>query len=64
VASDRPTAGAGRPPRFRPMWADTAGMRPAPPRALFGTGGLEAPRTGYAGRLAGLEPWDHMRGAA
>ncbi|MFF7209208.1 SDR family NAD(P)-dependent oxidoreductase [Streptomyces sp. NPDC008238] len=34
---------------------------PEPPlRALFGTGGLEALRTEYAGRLAGLEQWDHV----
>ncbi|MFF3256129.1 SDR family NAD(P)-dependent oxidoreductase [Actinacidiphila glaucinigra] len=34
---------------------------PEPPlRVLFGTGGLEALRTEYAGRLAGLEQWDHV----
>ncbi|MEV6288596.1 SDR family NAD(P)-dependent oxidoreductase [Kribbella sp. NPDC051770] len=34
---------------------------PEPPlRALFGTGGLEAVRTEYAGRLASLEQWDHV----
>ncbi|MFJ4848603.1 MULTISPECIES: SDR family NAD(P)-dependent oxidoreductase [unclassified Streptomyces] len=34
---------------------------PEPPlRVLFGTGGLEALRTEYAGRLAGLEQWDHL----
>ncbi|WP_394619191.1 SDR family NAD(P)-dependent oxidoreductase [Lentzea sp. JNUCC 0626] len=34
---------------------------PEPPiRALFGTGGLEAVRTEYAGRLASLENWDHV----
>ncbi|MFD4668359.1 SDR family NAD(P)-dependent oxidoreductase [Lentzea sp. NPDC058450] len=34
---------------------------PEPPiRALFGTGGLEAVRTEYAGRLASLEDWDHV----
>ncbi|MFI7388408.1 SDR family NAD(P)-dependent oxidoreductase [Streptomyces sp. NPDC049813] len=31
-----------------------------PPRVLFGTGGLDALRTEYAGRLAGLEEWDHI----
>ncbi|GII57490.1 short-chain dehydrogenase/reductase [Planotetraspora thailandica] len=34
---------------------------PAPPlRVLFGTGGLEALRTEYSGRLAALEEWDHV----
>ncbi|GIF75126.1 SDR family NAD(P)-dependent oxidoreductase [Asanoa siamensis] len=34
---------------------------PNPPlRVLFGTHGLEALRTEYAGRLAGLEQWDHL----
>jgi NADP-dependent 3-hydroxy acid dehydrogenase YdfG len=34
---------------------------PEPPlRVLFGTGGLEAVRTEYAARLAGLEQWDHL----
>ncbi|REE65901.1 NADP-dependent 3-hydroxy acid dehydrogenase YdfG [Streptomyces sp. 3212.3] len=34
---------------------------PEPPmRVLFGTGGLEALRTEYSGRLAGLEQWDHV----
>ncbi|WP_459801133.1 SDR family NAD(P)-dependent oxidoreductase [Herbidospora sp. RD11066] len=34
---------------------------PEPPvRALFGTGGLEALRTEYSGRLAGLRQWDHI----
>ncbi|MGI5499485.1 SDR family NAD(P)-dependent oxidoreductase [Lentzea sp. CA-135723] len=34
---------------------------PEPPiRALFGTGGLQALRTEYAGRLASLETWDHV----
>ncbi|MEV6373263.1 SDR family NAD(P)-dependent oxidoreductase [Micromonospora musae] len=34
---------------------------PNPPlRVLFGTNGLEVLRTEYAGRLAGLEKWDHI----
>ncbi|MFF3753134.1 SDR family NAD(P)-dependent oxidoreductase [Streptomyces sp. NPDC002018] len=34
---------------------------PEPPlRVLFGTGGLEALRTEYTGRLAALEQWDHL----
>ncbi|HUN35854.1 MAG TPA: SDR family NAD(P)-dependent oxidoreductase [Trebonia sp.] len=34
---------------------------PTPPlRALFGTNGLQALRTEYAGRLAQLEEWDHV----
>ncbi|MFJ4467661.1 SDR family NAD(P)-dependent oxidoreductase [Streptomyces sp. NPDC089424] len=34
---------------------------PEPPlRVLFGTGGLEALRAEYSGRLAGLEQWDHV----
>ncbi|MCF3960134.1 SDR family NAD(P)-dependent oxidoreductase [Streptomyces fuscigenes] len=34
---------------------------PNPPlRVLFGTGGLDALRTEYAGRLASLEEWDHL----
>ncbi|MFJ7213465.1 SDR family NAD(P)-dependent oxidoreductase [Amycolatopsis sp. NPDC098790] len=34
---------------------------PNPPlRVLFGTGGLDALRTEFAGRLAGLEQWDHL----
>nr|WP_062343072.1 SDR family NAD(P)-dependent oxidoreductase [Herbidospora sakaeratensis] len=34
---------------------------PEPPiRVMFGTGGLEAVRTEYAGRLAELEQWDHI----
>ncbi|GIH16953.1 SDR family NAD(P)-dependent oxidoreductase [Rugosimonospora africana] len=34
---------------------------PNPPlRVLFGTNGLDALRTEYAGRLAGLEKWDHL----
>ncbi|MFB7286775.1 hypothetical protein [Actinacidiphila glaucinigra] len=34
---------------------------PRPPlRVLFGAGGLEALRTEFAGRLAGLEEWDHI----
>ncbi|MET8457527.1 SDR family NAD(P)-dependent oxidoreductase [Streptomyces parvulus] len=34
---------------------------PHPPlRVLFGTGGIDALRTEFAGRLAGLEEWDHI----
>ncbi|MEA5362375.1 SDR family NAD(P)-dependent oxidoreductase [Amycolatopsis sp., V23-08] len=34
---------------------------PNPPlRVLFGTGGLDALRTEFAGRLAGLQEWDHV----
>lgn len=34
---------------------------PNPPlRVLFGTGGVDALRTEFAGRLAGLEEWDHI----
>ncbi|MFE0629379.1 SDR family NAD(P)-dependent oxidoreductase [Streptomyces sp. NPDC058864] len=34
---------------------------PKPPlRVLFGAGGLDALRTEFAGRLAGLEEWDHI----
>ncbi|MEV6367158.1 SDR family NAD(P)-dependent oxidoreductase [Micromonospora musae] len=34
---------------------------PNPPlRVLFGTNGLDVLRTEYAGRLAGLEKWDHI----
>jgi hypothetical protein len=29
-------------------------------RLLFGTNGLDELRTEYAGRLAGLEQWDHI----
>ncbi|MFE3266953.1 SDR family NAD(P)-dependent oxidoreductase [Streptomyces sp. NPDC059215] len=34
---------------------------PTPPlRVLFGTGGLDALRTEFGGRLAALEEWDHL----